>query len=208
MESPYIRRKTVWQKIAMEMRDKYGYCVTGSQCENKFKNMTNRYRRARDHNMKPDCKEKMACFLYDELDEYFRSDASYQPRRDTLFVSKIKPKVMPSKYIDSDTDCADAESMNISNSESMNFSSNRQPVNYTSNREPMNISSNREPVNVFNREPMTIAKGESSINNSAGTETEPIWVKRMMETFERCHRENMKMQREFIDVLKKILDKQ
>lgn len=209
MESPYIRKKTVWQKIAMEMKEKYGYCVTASQCENKFKNMSNRYRRARDHNnIDPDCKLKQTCFLYDELDEYFRSDASYQPKRDTLFVSRVKqPKIStPSKYIDSDPDFGDTEPMNISSRESINIS-NREPINI-SNREPINIS-NREPINISIREPIKISKGESSnsLKNSAGSETEPVWVKRMMETFERCHRENMKMQREFIDVLKRVLEK-
>lgn len=172
MESPYIRRKTVWQKIAMEMREKSGYSVTAAQCENKWKNMSNRYRKAKEINLHSDGKVKQTCFLYNELDEYFQSDARYQPRRDSMYDLKIKSLKQKS---------------NLLNSPSIN-------INPNTGREPKVI---------------TIYEGEDSsdFKTHYESEEEPAWVKRMVETFERCHRENMKMQREFIDVLKKILEK-
>ena len=76
MHSPTAKKQKVWEKIGKLQTT--GYTVNGEQCKNKFKDLVNAYKKAKDHNNKSG-NDPATCPFFFELDQLLGSKPNVTP---------------------------------------------------------------------------------------------------------------------------------
>lgn len=79
-KSSKIRNDVVWRQIAMELQNtNSNWVYTGTQCENKFKDVQKSYVKVKDHNANSTGGERKKCKFYEEMEEILGDKPCIKP---------------------------------------------------------------------------------------------------------------------------------
>lgn len=79
-KSSKVRNDVVWRQIAKELQNfNPKWIYTGTQCENKIKDVRKNYVKVKDHNANSTGGERKTCKFYEEMEEVFGEKPCIKP---------------------------------------------------------------------------------------------------------------------------------